>query len=144
MQRNWFKERFTSNKTGRKMSNIDKTKFQRVMWSNVIWFMCYLFYWVKRCRLWVHKKWILGIIFLAFTVDSSVVVNDIEGYQVYSATGNSCRDILPCSTWPWNYPSIFACWWRGLVVATSKFAVLTIRLYSATRKLAWTWDERKR
>ena len=27
LQRNWFKERFTSNKTGRKMSNIDKAKF---------------------------------------------------------------------------------------------------------------------
>ena len=34
-------------------------------------------------------------------------------------------------TWHENYPSIFTCWWRNLLVATSKFGLLTIRQPSA-------------
>ena len=49
-------------------------------------------------------------------------------------TGVSCRDTLPCVTWHWNNPSIFICWWRSLLVATSKFGLLTIRWHSALRK----------
>ena len=37
-------------------------------------------------------------------------------------------------TWHWNYPNIFTCWWRSLLVATSKLSLLTIRRHSATRK----------
>ena len=42
------------------------------------------------------------------------------------STENSCRDILSCMTWRSNYPSIFTCWWRNLLVLTFNF--------SATRK----------
>ena len=37
-------------------------------------------------------------------------------------------------TWHQNYPSIFTCWWRSLLVATLKFSLLAIRQHSATRK----------
>ena len=37
-------------------------------------------------------------------------------------------------TWHKNYPNIFNYCWRSLLVANSKFGLLTIRQYSATRK----------
>ena len=37
-------------------------------------------------------------------------------------------------TWHQNYSGIFTSWWRSLLVATSKFGVLTIRRHSATSK----------
>ena len=33
-----------------------------------------------------------------------------------------------------NYPSIFTCWWRSLLFATSLFGLITIRWHSTTRK----------
>ena len=41
--------------------------------------------------------------------------------------GNSCRDTLACTSWHWNYPGIFTCWYRSLLVAACKFGLLTIR-----------------
>ena len=49
-------------------------------------------------------------------------------------TGKSRRGILPCATWTLNYQSIFTCWWKSLLVAISKFSLLTIWRQSATRK----------
>ena len=38
-------------------------------------------------------------------------------------------------TWHWNYPGVFiTCWWRSLLVATSKYGLLTIRWHIAMRK----------
>ena len=37
-------------------------------------------------------------------------------------------------TWHQNYRGIFNCWWRSLLVAPSKFGLLTITRHSATRK----------
>ena len=33
-----------------------------------------------------------------------------------------------------NYPNIFTCWWKSLLVATSKFNLPTVRQHTATRK----------
>ena len=41
---------------------------------------------------------------------------------------------LSCVAWHENYPGIFTCWRRSLLVATSKFGLHTIRWHSATRK----------
>ena len=49
-------------------------------------------------------------------------------------TTNSWKDTLTCATWHLNYPGIFTCWCRSLLVATSKFGLHTIRYHSATRK----------
>ena len=49
-------------------------------------------------------------------------------------TRNNCRDALPCGNIALKLPPIFTCWWRSLLVATSKFGLLTIRQYGATRK----------
>ena len=48
-------------------------------------------------------------------------------------TRNSCRNTLPHVTWHSNY-HIFICWEGSLLVATSKFSLLTIKQHSATRK----------
>ena len=47
-------------------------------------------------------------------------------------------------TWHYNYPGIFTCWWRSLLVVTSKFCVLTIRRHSATRKHLFPYPQGKR
>ena len=50
-------------------------------------------------------------------------------------TEQSCWDTLPCATWHLNYSGSFTCWWRSLLVATSKFGLLTITRQYAARKL---------
>ena len=42
-------------------------------------------------------------------------------------SGSSCRDILSCTAQLWNYPGICTRWWRTLLVASSKFGLLTIK-----------------
>ena len=32
--------------------------------------------------------------------------------------GNSCKDILSCATWHWNYPGFCTCWWKSLLVSS--------------------------
>ena len=49
-------------------------------------------------------------------------------------TENSCRDAPPCMNMALKLPQYFTCWWRSLLVATSKFSLLTIIWHSATRK----------
>ena len=55
-------------------------------------------------------------------------------------TGNSSRDALPCATIA-LYPSIFICWWRNLLFATSKFGLLAIRQHSVTRKYLFSYPQ---
>ena len=47
-------------------------------------------------------------------------------------TGNSCRGTLPWESWHYNCSSIFTCGWRSLLVATSKFGLITVRQHSAS------------
>ena len=59
-------------------------------------------------------------------------------------TRNSCRDTLSCTTWPQNYTIKFTCCSRSLLVATSKFGLLTIRQHSATRKHLFLYPHSER
>ena len=45
-----------------------------------------------------------------------------------------CWDTLPCGTWQWNCLSVFTCWWKSLLFATSKFGILNIRWYGVIIK----------
>ena len=45
-----------------------------------------------------------------------------------------CWDTLPCRTWQWNCLSVFTCWWKSLLFATSKFGILNIRWYGVIIK----------
>ena len=47
-------------------------------------------------------------------------------------TGNSCRDALPCTNMALKLPQYFYLLMEKLLVATSKFGLLTIRQHSAT------------
>ena len=49
-------------------------------------------------------------------------------------TGNSCRDTLPCMNMALKLPQYFYLLIESLLVATSKFGLLTARQHSATRK----------
>ena len=49
-------------------------------------------------------------------------------------TGNNCRDALPCANMALKLPRYFYLLMRSLLVATSKFSLLTIRRHNATRK----------
>ena len=57
---------------------------------------------------------------------------------------NSCRDTLLCGTKNKNYPNVFPCWWKRLLVATSKFGFLTTRWHNATRKHLFLYPKRDR
>ena len=50
-------------------------------------------------------------------------------------TRNSCRDALPCMNMA---DGIFTCWWRSLLVTTSKFGLLTIRRHTQCNQNAPT------
>ena len=49
-------------------------------------------------------------------------------------TRKSWRNVLPCTNMALKLPGSFTCCWRSLLVATSKFGLLTIRWHSAARK----------
>ena len=44
-------------------------------------------------------------------------------------TGNSCRDTLPYMNMALKLPRYFTCWWRSLLVTTSKFGQNTFLQY---------------
>ena len=60
-----------------------------------------------------------------------MITRDLRNIHI---TRNSFREKIPCVTWHQNYPGTFTCWWRNLLVLTSKFGLLILRLHSATRK----------
>ena len=54
--------------------------------------------------------------------------------EIFTAPEIAVGTHFHARTWHSNYPSIFTCWWRSILVATSKFSLLTIRQHSATRE----------
>ena len=95
----------------------------------------------QKGRLWVHETSILEVI-----LDPHWELICCNKWHPRTSrnihtTRNRCRDIPPCATWHWNYPSIFTCWWRSHLVTTSKFDLLTIRQCSATRKHLFLYSQ---
>ena len=89
----------------------------------MIWFTCLI--------IWVHETPILEVIFVTLTENSSVIMTPRDLTNIHT-TGNSCRDALPCANMALKLSWYFTCWWRSLLVAASKFGLLTMRRHNAT------------
>ena len=87
----------------------------------------------QKGRLWAHETPFFEVIFVTLTENSSFVTNDTQEPHISTPTKVAVGTHFHVRHGTKTTPVFFTCWWRSLLVTTSKFSLLTIRWHSATR-----------
>ena len=108
------------------------------MWFKVIWFTCFWrpFHWVKKetkirnvsCEFMKHQS-LKSFLWPSLRTHLMLHMTSRDLRNIHTTQGHTSLHNIAL-----KLTSIFTYWWRSLLVATSKFGLLTIRQHSVTKK----------